>query len=80
MKDQKNRISNDIRRIRRGRADITQQDLADLVGCTRQTIVALEKNRYNPSLMLALKIAASLNTTVDDLFKIEYFDDSSRNS
>lgn len=66
------KIRNNIRMIRRGKADITQDELARLVGCTRQTIVALEKEKYNPSLSLALKIADNLGVSVDDLFTLEY--------
>ena len=65
------KITNKIRIIRRGKADITQDELARLAGCTRQTIVALEKERYNPSLSLALKIARALDVTVDELFSID---------
>ncbi len=65
------KIKNNIRIIRRGKADITQDELAHLVGCTRQTIVALEKEKYSPSLALALKIARVLGVSVDDLFSIE---------
>jgi putative transcriptional regulator len=68
MSDDK--IKNRIRIIRRGKADITQDELARLVGCTRQTIVALEKERYSPSLSLALKIARVLGVSVDELFSI----------
>jgi len=63
-------IKNNIRIIRRGKADITQNELARLAGCTRQTIVALEKEKYNPSLFLAIKIARILNVTVDELFTL----------
>ena len=66
------KIKNNIRIIRRGKADITQDELAHLVGCTRQTIVALEKERYNPSLSLALKIALVLGVSVDELFILEH--------
>jgi len=65
------KITNNIRIIRRGSADITQDELAHLVGCTRQTIVALEKEKYNPSLSLAIKIAHILEVTVDELFTLE---------
>jgi len=65
------KIKNNIRIIRRGKADITQDELAHLVGCTRQTIVALEKEKYSPSLALAFKIARVLGVSVDDLFSIE---------
>lgn len=64
------RIKNNIRLIRRGKADITQDELARLVGCTRQTIVALEKEKYNPSLALALKISSVLGVPVDELFTL----------
>ncbi|EJQ52967.1 helix-turn-helix transcriptional regulator (plasmid) [Bacillus toyonensis] len=49
----------------------TQQQLADAVGVSRQTIVALEKNKYNPSLILAFKIANSLEKEITDVFKYE---------
>lgn len=46
----------------------TQQQLADAVGVSRQTIIALEKNKYNPSLVLAFKIAAALDEELPALF------------
>ena len=46
----------------------SQQDLAERVGATRQTIGLIEKGRYNPSLSLCLKIAKNLNRTLNDLF------------
>ncbi|WP_346817995.1 helix-turn-helix transcriptional regulator [Bacillus paramobilis] len=49
----------------------TQQQLADAVGVSRQTIVALEKNKYNPSLILAFKIANLLEKEITDVFKYE---------
>lgn len=64
-------LTNNIRNIRRGRVDITQQELADAVGCTRQTIVALEKQRYSPSLILAMKIARVLNVNIEELFELK---------
>lgn len=65
------KIKNNIRLIRRGQADITQDELAHLVGCTRQTIVALEKEKYNPSLSLAIKISRVLDVSIAELFKLE---------
>ena len=47
---------------------MSQQELADLVGVSRQTIVQLERNRYNPSLLLAYSIARVFGVTVEDLF------------
>ena len=56
----------------RARYDLTQEDLAKLVGVRRETIVFLEKGKYNPSLKLAHDVAKSLKTTIDELF---IFDD-----
>jgi len=55
----------------RARYDITQDDLARQVGVRRETILYLEKGKYNPSLMLAHQIAKALKTTIDDLFIFE---------
>ena len=49
---------------------MTQQELADLIGMRRETILHLEKNRYNPSLEMALKIAQVFNLKVEDLFEL----------
>ena len=55
----------------RARYDLTQEDLAKLVGVRRETILFLEKGKYNPSLKLAYDIAKALNTSIDDLFIFE---------
>jgi putative transcriptional regulator len=55
----------------RARYDMTQDDLARKVGVRRETILYLEKGKYNPSLMLAHQIAKVLKTTIDDLFIFE---------
>ncbi len=52
----------------RARRNITQADLAGLVGVRRETIVFLESGKYNPSLKLAHKVAKALGTTIDTLF------------
>jgi putative transcriptional regulator len=52
----------------RARYDLTQDDLAKKVGVRRETILYLEKGKYNPSLQLAHQIAKALMTTIDDLF------------
>jgi putative transcriptional regulator len=52
----------------RARRDMTQEDLAQKVGVRRETIVHLEKGKYNPSLKLAFDIARALNATVEELF------------
>lgn len=63
-------IENQIRRLRFEHSEMTQQALADVVGCTRQTIILLEQGRYSPSLALALRIARTFGTTVDDVFQL----------
>ena len=50
---------------------ITQEELGNSVGVTRQTIIAIEKGNYTPSVLLAIKIAQYFNTTVEKLFTIE---------
>ncbi len=52
----------------RARYDMTQEDLARKVGVRRETIVFLEKGKYNPSLKLAYDISQALNTTIEELF------------
>ena len=52
----------------RARYDLTQEDLAKAVGVRRETILYLEKGKYNPSLKLAHDVAKALRTTLDDLF------------
>jgi putative transcriptional regulator len=55
----------------RARHDLTQEDLAKMVGVRRETIVFLEKGKYNPSLKLAYRISRCLDTTIDELFLFE---------
>jgi len=55
----------------RARYDLTQEDLARKVGVRRETIVFLEKGKYNPSLKMAYDIAKALNSTIEDLFIFE---------
>ena len=52
----------------RARYDLTQEDLARQIGVRRETIVFLEKGKYNPSLKLAHDVAIALKTTIDELF------------
>ncbi|OGG16918.1 transcriptional regulator [Candidatus Gottesmanbacteria bacterium RIFCSPHIGHO2_02_FULL_39_14] len=61
---------NSIRKARRQKK-LTQEKLADKIGVTRQTIIALEKGNYTPSVMLALKISKFFKVKVEDLFKIK---------
>jgi len=55
----------------RARHDLTQEALAKMVGVRRETIVFLEKGKYNPSLKLAYRISRCLDTTIDELFLFE---------
>lgn|GEM_PF-96531 len=55
----------------RARHDLTQEALAKMVGVRRETIVFLEKGKYNPSLKLAYRISRCLDTTIDELFIFE---------
>jgi putative transcriptional regulator len=62
-------VSNRIRRLRFDHGEMTQQALADQVGVTRQTIIAIEAGKYAPSLPLAFRIARAFNATVEDVFQ-----------
>jgi putative transcriptional regulator len=55
----------------RARYDLTQDQLADMVDVRRETIVHIEHNRYNPSLILAYKIARALKSTIEEVFTFE---------
>ena len=60
-----------IRRLRFGQGEMTQQELGELAGCTRQTIGALEQGGYVPSLALAFRIARVFGLGVEDVFEYE---------
>ena len=64
-------IQNNIRRLRFNNDEMTQQELADAVGVSRQTVVAIEKGNYSPSLELAFKIARKFNTPLEEVFSYE---------
>ena len=66
----KGKINNHIRALR-AEQKVTQQELADLCNCTRQTIIALEQEKYVPSLILAIKIAKVFGKKVDDVFQLQ---------
>ena len=61
-------ISNSIRRLRFERNEMTQQDLAERVGVTRQTINAIELGKYSPSLEVAFRIAVAFGVRLEDVF------------
>ena len=62
----KNKI-NDLRKTQ----GLRQEDLAAALGVSRQTIIAIENSKYNPTLELAMKLARYLDTTVEELFQLE---------
>lgn len=61
-------------KVERAKLNITQQDLADRVGVSRQTINSIEAERYVPSTVLSIKIAEVFQTTVNAIFKLEETD------
>jgi len=63
-------LSNNIYTLRSDKG-VTQQELGDAVGVTRQTIIAMEKGNYTPSVALALQLAHYFNTSVEDIFFYE---------
>ncbi len=64
-------IRNQIRRLRFDHGEMTQQRLADKVGVTRQTIIAIEAGKYAPSLPLAFRIARAFSTSVENVFQYQ---------
>jgi putative transcriptional regulator len=62
-------LDNRLRELRLERNEMTQQKLADLVGVTRQTIIAIESGKYAPSLVLAFRIAKVFSQTVEQVFQ-----------
>ena len=64
-------ITNNIRRLRFDAAEMTQKDLADRVGVTRQTIVAIENAKYSPTLELAILISRVFGKPLEEVFNIE---------
>ena len=62
------RVTNEIRRLRFANGEMTQADLADRVGVTRQTIIAIEQGRYSPTLEMAFQIARVFSVPLDDVF------------
>ncbi len=65
----KNEITNRVRRLRFDNGQMTQQQLADKVGVTRQTIIAIEAGKYAPSLLLAFRIARTFGVQIENVFQ-----------
>ncbi len=72
----KARVSNNIRKLRFFHDEMTQQELAEKVGVTRQTIIAMEKGHYSPSLELAFRIALIFDSPLEEVFSYDSEDDS----
>ena len=64
-------VRNELREMRLARVEMTQAELARLCGVTRQTIIALEAEKYAPSLELAFKLARALGRRLDEVFRYE---------
>jgi putative transcriptional regulator len=64
-------LSNKIRRLRFDNGQMTQQQLADKAGVTRQTIIAVESGKYTPSLLLAFRIVRTFGLSVEQVFQYE---------
>jgi putative transcriptional regulator len=64
-------MSNCVRRLRFEHDEMTQQQLADRVGVTRQTIIAIEAGKYAPSLPLAFRLARTFGVSIEDVFQYD---------
>jgi putative transcriptional regulator len=64
-------MKTNLRRFRFERGELSQQQLADMVSVSRQTIVSIERGDYSPSVKLALLLSKQLATTVEELFELE---------
>jgi len=62
------RVTNSIRTLRFAHGEMTQADLAERIGVTRQTVIAIEQGKYSPSLEVAFQIAHVLGVPLDDVF------------
>jgi len=65
------KVKNRIRRLRFDHDEMTQEELANKAGCTRQTIIALEQVKYVPSIELAFRIAKAFNVPLEEVFQYE---------
>lgn len=65
------RVTNEVRRLRFDAGEMTQAELADRIGMTRQTVIAIEQGRYSPSLEVAFRIANVFDVPLDEVFGYE---------
>lgn len=73
---EKYKIRNNIRKLRFNRDEMTQEELAEKAGVTRQTIIAIESSKYSPSLELAFRIALAFGVPLEEVFSYTPEDDS----
>ncbi len=71
-------IKNNIRKLRFEHDEMTQSGLAKLIGATRQTIIAIEKEKYSPSLDLAFRIAAAFDVPIGEVFWYEKLEETKK--
>jgi putative transcriptional regulator len=64
-------LANKVKLARVAKGDLTQQELADKIGCSRQTIHSIESGKFVPSVELALRLSRELDVKVEDLFSLE---------
>jgi putative transcriptional regulator len=69
------KVTNRIRQLRFAHGEMTQAELAELIGVTRQTVIAIEKGRYSPSLEMAFQIARAFDVPLDEVFQYPNGDD-----
>jgi putative transcriptional regulator len=70
----KGRITNNVRKLRFNASEMTQQELAEKVGVTRQTVIAIEGDKYSPSLDVAFRIAHAFGVSLEEVFQYESSD------
>ena len=71
------RIRNNVRRLRFNASEMTQQELAERVGVTRQTVIAIEGEKYSPSLEVAFRFALVFGLPLEEVFRYEWTDSES---
>lgn len=71
MGGKKSAITNQVRRIRLARTNLTQAELAEKIGVTRQTVIAMEGGRYSPSLELAFRLSHVLGEPIEAIFSFD---------
>ncbi len=74
----KGRIRNNVRKLRFLGSEMTQQELAEKIGVTRQTVIAIEQDKYSPSLDVAFRIARVFGVPLEEVFQYETTDSEAR--